>query len=98
MIRVQLASNYQVVELTFENWKEVDVIQINEAVKLVNKLGKEVENTPSGRTAAKKPEENKPSEAQIAYAISLGVSERAARAMTAKGLHKAIEDAKKYAE
>ena len=44
MVRIQLASNFQVIELTYDNWDAVNVEEISNATQMVNTLGKEVIN------------------------------------------------------
>ena len=44
MVRVQLSSNFQVVELHFDSINDVDPIEIVKATDLVNQLGKNVIN------------------------------------------------------
>lgn len=43
-VRIQLASNFQVVELTYDDWDEVNADEVEAATELVNKLGKDVVN------------------------------------------------------
>lgn len=43
-VRIQLASNFQVVELTYDDWNEVNADEVEAATELVNKLGKDVVN------------------------------------------------------
>ena len=44
MVRIQLASNFQVIELTYDSWDAVNVEEISNATQMVNTLGKEVIN------------------------------------------------------
>lgn len=83
MVRIQLASNFQVVELNYNNWSEVDYDEVSQATELVNNLGKSVIN--EIKTKPQPKEEFKPaSEKQIKYAIGLGLSEDKARTMSSK--------------
>lgn len=98
MVRIQLASNFQVVELTYENWKEIDYNELEEATILVNKLGAEVLNETKCRTSKKakkeiKPED-RPSESQIKYAVNCGCDEVKARTMTKRELWSFINEHK----
>lgn len=43
-IRIQLASNFQVVELTYDNWSDVNYQEVADATTMVNRLGSEVVN------------------------------------------------------
>ena len=43
-VRIQLASNFQVVELTYDNWNTVNQAEVEAATSLVNKLGSTVIN------------------------------------------------------
>ena len=56
MVRIQLASNFQVVELTYDFWEQVDDIEVRKAVVMVNNLGKEVIN--DIKTAPKSTQKN----------------------------------------
>ena len=44
MVRIQLAINFQAIELTYDNWDAVVVEEIGKATEMVNSLGKEVIN------------------------------------------------------
>lgn len=85
-MRIQLSSNFQVVELAGE---EVNPEAIEKAIELVNKLGKEVvatpATTPKGKGKAKA--SNKPTEKQIKFADELGID---VRKMTKKAAREAI--------
>ena len=81
-IRVQLASNFQVVELSYEDFKSINQEEINNAIELVNKLGKEVVNEVKTKKESKPIQ--KASESQIKYAVSLGLDEDDAREMDRK--------------
>lgn len=98
MVRIQLASNFQVVELTFENWSEIDYAELESATILVNKLGAEVLNETKSKTPKKvkkeiKPED-RPSESQIKYAVNCGCDEVKARTMTKRELWSFINEHK----
>ena len=43
-VRNQLASNFQVIELTYDSWDDVTEAEISQATDLVNQLGKTVIN------------------------------------------------------
>lgn len=91
-IRIQLASNFQVIELTYDCWDDLDDIELEEATNLVNKLGKEVTND------IKKPQESKKEElatpGQIKYLIGLGITEKEAKKMTKKEAWTTIQELK----
>ena len=57
-VRIQLASNFQVIELTYDDWDAITAEEIGQAVDLINKLGKEVVNDikTAPKTAEKKEE------------------------------------------
>ena len=93
--RIQLASNFQVVEfnLDIKDYETLTVedSRIAEAITLVNKLGKMVENTIKTKEAKaneKKETEVKveemASEGQIKWLKNLGISEADAKKMTKK--------------
>lgn len=57
MVRIQLASNFQVIELTYDDWDSVIIEEVNDATEMVNKLGKEVVNDIKTAPKAEKKEE-----------------------------------------
>ena len=87
-VRIQLASNFQVVELTGETWMDIDEELIEHAIKVVNDLGKRVVNDiktapKSKENKNEKQKKDEPSsEKQVQYAVSLGLEEKEARNMT----------------
>lgn len=87
-VRIQLASNFQVVELTYDCWEEVDQLEVNEATDLVNFLGKQVQNDIKTNKPQKSEVEDKKeemaTEGQISFLKKLGVSESRAKEMTKK--------------
>ena len=99
-VRIQLSSNFQVIELTYENWGSVDTDELNDATNLVNELGSKVKN--DIKTAPKTQENKKEemaTEGQIKFLVKLGIPEEFAKTMTKKEawiklkkLTKAIED------
>lgn len=89
-IRIQLASNFQVVELSYENFNCINEEEINAATELVNKLGREVINEVKTAKKAGKPIK-KASESQIKYAVSLGLDEDEAREMDSKEVFEYIK-------
>ena len=104
--RIQLASNFQVVEfnLDIKDYETLTVedSRIAEAITLVNKLGKMVENTIKTKEAKaneKKETEVKveemASEGQIKWLKNLGISEADAKKMTKKEAWQKIQDSKK---
>ena len=58
-VRIQLASNFQVVELTYDSWSEVDEVEIVQATDLVNELGQNVVNEIKSKNASKEAEVQK---------------------------------------
>ena len=104
--RIQLASNFQVVEfnLDIKDYETLTVedSRIAEAITLVNKLGKMVENTIKTKEpkANEKKEtevkvEEMASEGQIKWLKNLGISEADAKKMTKKEAWQKIQDSKK---
>ena len=101
-VRIQLSSNFQVVELTGETWMDIDEELIEHAIKTVNRLGKRVINdiktAPKATTKANKNEngEEKATPGQIKYLEKFGVdaSEMSKKEAweTLQKLTKAIED------
>lgn len=57
MVRIQLASNFQVIELTYDSWDAVNVEEVSNATQMVNSLGKEVINDIKTAPKAEKKEE-----------------------------------------
>ena len=94
-VRIQLASNFQVVELTYDNWDEVNPEEVKQATEMVNDLGKNVVNDiKTNKVESKKPEEELATPGQIKYLVSLGVSEEVAKKMTKKGAWKYLQENK----
>lgn len=72
MVRIQLSKNFQVVELTFDSFKDEDISteELNQAVELVNRLGDLID--PSTKIAYSSPKiENPPTESQLALCKKL---------------------------
>lgn len=67
MVRIQLASNYQVVELTYDSFESMGVDDLETAVKLVNSLGTRVQANPNQKQA------DKPTDAQLQLAKKLKI-------------------------
>lgn len=91
-IRIQLASNFQVVELTYDSWKDVDYQEVADATTMVNRLGSEVVN--EIKTNKKTNDEEMATEGQISFLKKLGVSESKAKKMTKKEAWQYIQDNK----
>lgn len=94
-VRIQLASNFQVVELTYDSWSQVDDAEVKQATEMVNELGKEVVNDIKTNKPidSKKPEEMA-TIGQIKYLVGLGVKESDAKSMTKKEAWKYLQDNK----
>lgn len=98
MVRIQLASNFQVVELTGDSWMDIDQEDLNHAIKIVNDLGKKVIN--DIKTAPKSKDsknEGKATPSQIKYLkekFGVDASEMSKKEAwsTLQKLTKAIED------
>ena len=71
MVRIQLSSNFQVVELTFDSLKdgEFDAEELNRAIGIVNDLGKRVVNDikTAPKTQESKKEEERATPGQIRF-------------------------------
>ena len=98
-VRIQLSSNFQVIELTYENWGSVDTDELDDATNLVNELGSKVKNEVKTKTQESKKEAEMATEGQIKFLVKLGIPEEFAKTMTKKEawtklqkLTKAIED------
>ena len=83
-VRIQLASNFQVVELTYESWDAVVPSEVEEATQMVNTLGKEVVNEIKTNKTKENKNEEMATEGQIKFLKGLGVSEDKAKKMTKK--------------
>ena len=100
MVRIQLASNFQVVELTFDSLKDgdFDAEELNQAIKIVNELGKRVINdiktAPKSEQKEKEKKEELASEGQVKFLTGLGVKEEEAKKMTKKDAWKYIQEHK----
>ena len=96
-VRIQLASNFQVVELTYDSWEEMDIREVNEATELVNGLGQSVKNEiktkPSKEEKKEEPVE-KASEKQINFAVKLGLDKAKAESMNKQEVWKWIQEHK----
>lgn len=93
-VRIQLASNFQVVELTYDSWEEVNGFEVEEATEMVNKLGKEVINEIKTKENKKEEKEEMATEGQIKFLEKLGVKEEKAKKMTKKEAWHYINDNK----
>lgn len=94
-VRIQLASNFQVVELTYDSWKDVNSGEVEQATAMVNMLGKQVINDVKTKPAEKKEEkEEMATEGQIKYLEKLGIKENKAKKMTKKEAWQYIQDNK----
>lgn len=91
-VRIQLASNFQVIELTYDSWEDVNTDELNDATNLVNELGSKVKNDIKTKTENKK--EEMATEGQIKFLKSLGVSESDAKKMTKKEAWKYLQENK----
>lgn len=96
-VRIQLASNFQVIELTYDNWASLNEEELKNATNLVNELGISVKND----IKTNKPQENKKeekeemaTEGQIKFLEKLGVKEEKAKKMTKKEAWHYINDNK----
>ena len=97
-VRIQLASNFQVVELTYDSWDDVCQEEVASARDLVNSLGAGVVNDVKKPT--KKPTVSAsssgavegPTEKQIAMLRSFGVREETIACMNKKSAWKLIND------
>lgn len=88
MVRIQLSSNFQVVELTFNSLKDgdFDAEELNQAITIVNDLGKRVVNDikTAPKTQESKKEVEMATEGQIKFLVKLGIPEEFAKTMTKK--------------
>ena len=72
MVRIQLSKNFQVVELTYENWESVDTDELKDATNLVNELGDSID--PSTKTASSASKmENPPTQPQLSLCKKLNI-------------------------
>ena len=92
-VRIQLASNFQVIELTYDNWSDVNTDELTDATNLVNELGSKVKNDIKTK-ADNKPAEKMASEKQISFACKLGLKREIAEKMTSKEIWKWLQDNK----
>ena len=101
MVRIQLASNFQVVELTAESIDKINSAELEQAIAIVNDLGKKVINdiktAPKTKESNKKDGEEKATPGQIKYLkekFGIDASEMSKKEAwtTLQKLTKAIED------
>ena len=86
-VRIQLASNFQVIELTYDDWESVNTDELKDATNLVNELGAKVKNDiktapKSSKKEKESKKDEKASEKQLKFAYSLGLSEEEAEDMS----------------
>lgn len=104
-VRIQLASNFQVIELTYNSWGDVNTDELADAINLANELGSKVKNDiktakpvekKSGKKPGKKPENTSEmaSESQIEWLVNLGLTRKEAKAMTKSEAWQYIQDNK----
>jgi Holliday junction resolvasome RuvABC DNA-binding subunit len=93
-VRIQLASNFQVVELTYDDWSEVNYHEVSLATEMVNRLGGEVVNDIKSNKKEEQKNEEMATEGQIKFLKSLGVNEDDAKKMTKKEAWKYLKDNK----
>ena len=74
MVRIQLSKNYQVVELTFDSFKDEDFDseEMTQAIELVNKLGDLIDPSTKIYSSTSKIE-NPPTEAQLSLCKKLNI-------------------------
>ena len=104
-VRIQLASNFQVIELTYDSWNVVDKDELENAINLANEVGSKVKNDIKTNKPVEKKPEKKPgkkaednsemaSESQIEWLINLGLTRKEAKAMTKGEAWRYIQDNK----
>ena len=96
-VRIQLASNFQVIELTYDDWDEVTDEELEKATNMVNNLGQIVKNdikTKETKKEEKKEKEELATEGQIKFLVGLGMTEKEAKKMTKKEAWQYIKDNK----
>ena len=98
MVRIQLANNFQVVEITGETFSAITRQEIEEAIDLVNELAGRVDvQTKPATTKNNKADTSSkrtPSSSQINYAVGLGLDRSKAENMTKKELWEYINNHK----
>lgn len=93
-VRIQLASNFQVVELTYDVWSAVDAKEVEMATEMVNSLGQKVVNDIKTNKPVEKKVEEMATEGQIKFLVGLGLTEKEAKKMTKKEAWHYIQDNK----
>ena len=104
-VRIQLASNFQVVELSYDSWSDVCLTEVEQATTMVNDLGQKVKNDIKTNKPVEKKPEKKPgkkgkdgvemaSESQIKWLLNLGLTKEEAKVMTKSEAWHYIEDNK----
>lgn len=83
-VRIQLASNFQVVELSYDSWKDVNYREVADATTMVNRLGSEVKNDIKTNKPVEKKEEEMATEGQVKFLMGLGMTQKDAKKMTKK--------------
>ena len=83
-VRIQLASNFQVVELTYDTWSQVNEKEVEFATEMVNSLGQKIVNDIKTAKPVEKKVEEMATEGQIKFLVGLGMTEKEAKNMTKK--------------
>lgn len=96
MIRIQLASNFQVVELTYDTntYEDLDPVEIDLAVDLVNRLGKQVNSTSSEPIMKKEVIPPTIGQFNLAEKLKIDIT-KMSKKEAAEAIKEAIEKAKK---
>lgn len=85
VVKIQLASNFQVIELTYDSWNDVSGEELEKATNMVNNLGQIVKNDiKTNKPQEVKKEEEMATDGQIKFLVSLGLTEKEAKKMTKK--------------
>ena len=95
-VRIQLASNFQVIELTYDSWEDVNTDELADAINLANDLGSKIKNDIKTNKPVEKKEEEMVTEGQLKMLKHLGVSEKEAKMMTKKEAWHYIQDNKTW--
>ena len=99
-IRIQLASNFQVIELTYNSWNEVTDEDLEKATNMVNNFGQIVKNDIKTKDNKKEETKEKPaSEKQLQYIKMLGGNPKFVKTYTdANKMIRELKEAQKYTE
>lgn len=90
-VRIQLSNNFQVVELSYNSWSEVNSDELESAITIVNDLADRVNVSSTGGSSSIR---EMATEGQVNYLCKLGVKKTVAEKMTKQEAWQYLHDNK----